>query len=100
MRRALFLAGALMLAACEPSPGEEALAELDVSMRAEARMVERNVGLHEIFQDCSDDCSGHRAGYLWALAQDDLAGEEVCDPAAGESFYHGCMRGMKAASFL
>jgi len=99
VRRAAIIA-VMALASCgAPTPGEEAMAELSVSMRAEADMVRRGVDLPLIFDGrCTDDCSGHRAGYLWAL---DRPGVDTidCDPARqGRSFAEGCAKGVVAAS--
>lgn len=96
-RAALVLVFAL--AACsEPTPGEEAMAELDVSMRAQTDMVRRGEGLSEIFDGrCTEDCSGHRAGYLWAIDHPS-AGETECDTESA-SFAEGCRLGMQAVSF-
>jgi outer membrane PBP1 activator LpoA protein len=98
VRLAVVIAG-LLLAGCGPTPGEEAMAEMADAMRAQTDMVERGVGLAEIFGDCTSDCSGHRAGYLWALEQGELSSEADCDSAAGHSFQHGCRLGMIAGSF-
>lgn len=76
------------------------MAEMADAMRSQTNMVERGVSLREIFGDCTSDCSGHRAGYLWALEQGPLSSEDDCDPARGHSFHHGCRMGMTAASFL
>lgn len=38
--------------------------------------------------DCTDDCSGHEAGYDWA-ARNDIADERDCD-ADSRSFNEGC----------
>jgi hypothetical protein len=83
---------ALLLASCdEPTPGEEAMAELEVSMRSQSDMVRRGVGLQEIFDGrCTDDCSGHRAGYLWALDRPAVRPEDCVAAAKGESFADGC----------
>lgn len=76
------------------------MAEMDVMMRAQTDMVRRGVGLEEIFEgQCTSDCSGHRAGYLWAVDHpSDLANEIDCI-SPSESFNEGCRRGMSAASF-
>lgn len=97
MRRAV-VAAVLLLAACGPTAGDEAMAEMQGAMRSQTDMVERGVGLTEIFGDCTDDCSGHRAGYLWAIEHEQVL-EGDCDAAAGESFHHGCLMGARAASF-
>lgn len=101
MIRALVIAGLLALGGCgQPSRGDEAAAEMAVSMRAEADMVRRGVGLQEIFDgQCTADCSGHRAGYLWALDNEDVRFADDCDPGAGQSFAEGCRRGVRAAAF-
>ena len=99
MKRGALIAVAFLASCDAPTAGEEAMAELSVSMRAEADMVRRGVGLTEIFDGrCTDDCSGHRAGYLWAL---DRPGVDAidCDPARqGRSFAEGCAKGVVAAS--
>lgn len=97
MRLPLILAAAL-LAGCGPTPGDEALAEMEVSMRAQTDMVQRGVGLHEIFQTCTDDCSGHRAGYLWALDHADAIDDSYC-VGPSRSFVEGCEMGVRAAAF-
>lgn len=76
------------------------MAELTVSMRAQSEMVRRGVGLQEIFEgQCTADCSGHRAGYLWALERPSVT-EDDCQPGEqGESFAAGCRMGVVAASF-
>lgn len=38
--------------------------------------------------DCTDDCSGHEAGYDWA-ARNDITDERDCD-GNGQSFNEGC----------
>jgi hypothetical protein len=41
--------------------------------------------------DCSDDCSGHAAGYRWAEAHA-IASESGCPLRGGAtSFYEGCL---------
>jgi len=91
------VAAALFVGACS-SPADEAEAEMAQAMRSQTDMVQREVGLAEIFGDCTQDCSGHRAGYLWALEHEQVF-EDDCDPAAGHSFHHGCRMGARAAAF-
>ncbi|WP_433942355.1 hypothetical protein [Brevundimonas diminuta] len=89
----------LLVAACsDPTPGEQALADLGQHLRAEADLVRQGEALHDIFEDCTDDCSGHRAGYLWALDQPDVIDETHCANASA-SFEAGCRKGIVAASF-
>ncbi|CDX56023.1 conserved exported hypothetical protein [Mesorhizobium plurifarium] len=38
--------------------------------------------------DCTDDCSGHEAGYSWA-ARNDISDERDCD-GDSQSFNEGC----------
>ena len=38
--------------------------------------------------ECSDDCSGHQAGYDWA-EQNDIDDEDACDTPS-QSFNEGC----------
>lgn len=38
--------------------------------------------------ECTDDCSGHQAGYEWA-EQNDINDEAACDTPA-QSFNEGC----------
>ena len=60
-----------------------ALSMLTVAGEARAR----EFGGH----DCSDDCSGHAAGYRWAEAQG-IADETDCPLRGGAiSFYEGCL---------
>lgn len=93
------IAAALLLAACGPTEGEVAMAELSVSMRAQSDMVRRGAALPEIFDGrCTDDCSGHRAGYLWALDRSSVR-EEHCAESPSASFREGCVMGVRAASF-
>lgn len=97
MRRAPLLL--LLLATCnDPTPGEVALAELGQQLRSEAELVRRGEALNAIFEDCTGDCSGHRAGYLWALDQPDVIDETHCRNASA-SFEAGCRKGIVAASF-
>lgn len=101
MRRGLLLFGFLILAACEqPTPGGEALAEMSAAMRAQTDLVERGENLRQVFGDCTDDCTGHQAGYLWALEQPDIRHEDDCPEPDNHSFNHGCQMGVRAASFL
>ena len=48
----------------------------------------RELGGHE----CSDDCSGHAAGYRWA-EENNITDETVCPLRGGGamSFYEGCI---------
>lgn len=39
--------------------------------------------------DCTDDCSGHEAGYLWA-EENDISYPEDCD-GNSDSFIEGCL---------
>lgn len=39
-------------------------------------------------RECSDDCSGHKAGYEWA-AENDITDEDQCDGNIS-SFREGC----------
>jgi hypothetical protein len=39
---------------------------------------------------CTEDCSGHRAGYLWAEARD-VADPAQCPFGNSNSFYEGCL---------
>ena len=39
---------------------------------------------------CTIDCSGHRAGYLWAEDQD-IQDEFQCPQGRSNSFYEGCL---------
>lgn len=90
----------LLLAGCgEPTPGEVATAELGQQMRAQSELVRRGVELRTVFESCTDDCSGHRAGYLWALDHPDpLTVESECANQSA-SFEAGCRIGMRAAAF-
>lgn len=89
----------LLLAACnDPTPGEAALAELGRQLRSEAELVRQGEALDSIFEDCTDDCSGHRAGYLWALERPDIVDETQCANASA-SFEAGCRKGLVAAAF-
>jgi hypothetical protein len=59
------------------------LAVLTVTSEARAR----EFGGH----DCSDDCSGHAAGYRWAEAHS-ITAESDCPLRGGAfSFYEGCL---------
>ncbi len=100
MKRALLIL-CLALAGCtEPTPGEEAMAEMDQMMRERTDMVRRGVGLEEIFDgQCTEDCGGHRAGYLWAVDNPDAHASELDCNTASRSFNEGCVVGMTAASF-
>ncbi len=40
--------------------------------------------------ECTNDCSGHAAGYKWA-EEHSIAGEEVCPAGDSESFHEGCI---------
>jgi hypothetical protein len=40
--------------------------------------------------DCTDDCSGHAAGYQWAEVQG-LTDPADCPPGNSQSFYQGCL---------
>jgi hypothetical protein len=40
--------------------------------------------------ECSDDCSGHAAGYRWA-EEHDVDDEDKCPQGNSESFYEGCL---------
>jgi len=40
--------------------------------------------------DCTDDCSGHAAGYKWA-DQHSVDGEEDCPSGNSQSFHEGCV---------
>jgi hypothetical protein len=100
VNRSIVLLLAFALSGCGQSPGEKAMADLSVMMRDEARQVRSGVGLHDIFTDCSTDCSGHRAGYLWALERPAIAVSEDCPVERGHSFYHGCVMGIRAASVM
>jgi hypothetical protein len=40
--------------------------------------------------ECTDDCSGHRAGYLWA-ERNDITDEVNCPDGNSNSFYEGCV---------
>jgi len=89
----------LVLAACnEPTPGEVALAELGQQLRSEADLVRRGEALDTIFDGCANDCSGHQAGYLWALDRPDIVDEIQCSNAS-PSFEAGCRKGLVAAAF-
>lgn len=97
MRRAIAIL--LLLAACsEPTPGEVAMAELSQQMRAQSEAVRRGLALDQIFEDCTDDCSGHRAGYLWALDHPEPESVWACENRS-PSFTAGCRLGQRAAAF-
>lgn len=75
------------------------MAELDVAMRAQTDMVRRGEGLPVIFDGrCTEDCSGHQAGYLWAVDRPS-ATEADCAANPSSSFANGCRMGARAASF-
>lgn len=97
MRRAVLLLAAL-LTACEPTPGEQAIAELGPQMRAQTDLVRRGEHLDAIFTGCSSDCEGHRAGYLWAVDNPEVTSAEWCDNRSA-SFEAGCIEGLRAAAF-
>jgi hypothetical protein len=40
--------------------------------------------------DCSDDCSGHAAGYRWAEANG-MTSDSDCPLRGASSFYEGCL---------
>ena len=40
--------------------------------------------------DCTDDCSGHAAGYKWA-AQHGIDNENDCPYGNSQSFHEGCI---------
>jgi hypothetical protein len=41
--------------------------------------------------DCSDDCSGHAAGYRWAEAHSITAASDCPIRGGAISFYEGCL---------
>lgn len=40
--------------------------------------------------DCTDDCSGHSAGYKWA-DRHDIDNEDDCPDGNSQSFHEGCI---------
>jgi opacity protein-like surface antigen len=46
--------------------------------------------------ECTDDCSGHQAGYDWA-EQNDIDDEDSCDTPS-ESFNEGCQSFVQGGS--
>ena len=40
--------------------------------------------------ECTDDCSGHEAGYKWATRHD-VEDEENCPDGNSQSFHEGCV---------
>jgi hypothetical protein len=40
--------------------------------------------------DCTDDCSGHSAGFKWA-EKHGVEGEENCPQGNSQSFHEGCV---------
>ncbi|WP_226924936.1 hypothetical protein [Stutzerimonas stutzeri] len=46
--------------------------------------------------ECSDDCSGHQAGYDWA-EQNDIDDEDACDTPS-QSFNEGCQSYVEGGS--
>jgi len=40
--------------------------------------------------ECTDDCSGHSAGYEWG-EQHNVASEQDCPEGRSQSFYEGCV---------
>lgn len=45
--------------------------------------------------DCKSDCSGHIAGWGWAISEG-VSDEDEC-PTSSESFYEGCLAQVRAA---
>ncbi|MFJ3450696.1 hypothetical protein ACIPM0_21120 [Pseudomonas sichuanensis] len=46
--------------------------------------------------ECTDDCSGHQAGYDWA-EQNDIDDEDACDTPS-QSFNEGCQSYVEGGS--
>jgi len=40
--------------------------------------------------DCTDDCSGHAAGYKWA-EEHNITEEQYCPEGDSQSFHEGCI---------
>ena len=40
--------------------------------------------------ECTDDCSGHAAGYRWA-EEHNIDDEDLCPPGNSLSFHEGCL---------
>ncbi|MGA7326251.1 MAG: hypothetical protein WBX25_17650 [Rhodomicrobium sp.] len=40
--------------------------------------------------ECTDDCSGHAAGYRWA-AEHDIDEEQYCPEGDSQPFHEGCL---------
>lgn len=77
----------------------EAHEEAERGFEIEAEAVRRGLALDEIFDGrCSDDCSGHQAGYLWAFDQP-VGADFSCQDADGQSFREGCERGVIARDY-
>lgn len=89
------LVALLLLAGCDQVATREPAASIAPALRAriEARradiMADRNLRLH--FMRCTQDCSGHAAGYRWAF--ETRARRADCSNANSPSFEAGCILG-------
>lgn len=91
----LFIAGMVWTGLNErPGPNPQralAIAQIDD--------VRRGVGLDSIFGGrCTQDCEGHRAGYLWAV--DNLPTFDECEEVESASFRDGCRTGRDAIRYV
>lgn len=78
---------------------EASHAEARMAFQVRSEAVRRGIGLNEVFGDsCTDDCSGHRAGYLWALDQP-VGADFDCQSSRSRSFREGCEMGAEAREY-
>lgn len=61
------------------------LAGLQYFRTADSAAAQQTYGGYE----CTDDCSGHKAGFEWAQ-QNDIQDESDCEGSSSQSFAEGC----------